>query len=104
MSLIIDDPEIERLVAEIAAATGASAPEALRRTLRERKEKLRAASLEERARRFREGMERDVWSKLPADSLGKPIPQEEQDEILGYGPDGYCTPSGDFSKTGIKIA
>lgn len=90
MSLVIDDPEIERLVAEIAAATCVSETEALRRTLRERKEKLPAASLEERVRRFREGMERDVWSKLPADSLGKPIPQEEQDAILGYGPGGYA--------------
>lgn len=35
-------------------------------------------------------LEEEIWSQIPPEELGKPIPQEEQDEILGYGPDGYC--------------
>lgn len=91
MGLHIDDPEVSRLIAEVAAATGVSETEA-------------PTPLEERVQRLREGLERDVWSKLPPEVRGKPIPQEEQDEILGYGPDGYCTPSGDFSLTDVRIA
>lgn len=90
MGLNIKNPEVERLAAEVAAATGESKTEAIRRALLDRKERLALPSLEERVRRFREGMELDVWSKLPPEILGKPIPGEEQDEILGYGAGGYA--------------
>jgi antitoxin VapB len=33
-------------------------------------------------------LETEVWPKLPPGVRGVPISQEEQDEILGYGPDG----------------
>lgn len=89
MSLIIENPEVERLVAEVAAATGETPDEALLTALRERRERI-VPSVEERWRKIRERLERDVWSRLPPEARGRPIPQEEQDEILGYGPDGYC--------------
>ena len=33
-------------------------------------------------------MEREIWSKIPAELRGKPVTKEEREEILGYGPDG----------------
>ena len=89
MGLNIKNPEVERLVAEVAAATGESKTEAIRQAMLDRKERLALPSVEERWRRIREGLERDVWSKLPPEQRGNPIPQEEQDEVLGYGPGGH---------------
>lgn len=103
MSLIIEDPEVERVVAEVAAATGETPEEAILRAMREQQERM-GASVEERWRKIRESLERNVWSKLPPEVRGKAMSQAEQDEILGYGPDGYCTPSGDFSLTDVKLA
>lgn len=33
-------------------------------------------------------LDRTVWPAIPSDLLGRPITKEEEDEILGYGPDG----------------
>jgi len=33
-------------------------------------------------------LEREVWSKVPSDLLGRGLTEEEQEELLGYGPDG----------------
>ena len=88
MSLIIDDPEIERLVAEVAAATGVTETEALRRALLERKDNLPTQSVKERVRQIIERMDRDLLPLIPLDRRN-PLSPKEQDEILGYGPDGY---------------
>ena len=88
MSLVIDDPEIERLVAEIAAATCVSEMEALRRTLRERIDSLPTQSVEKRVRQIIERMDRDLLPLIPQEQRN-PLSPTEQDEILGYGPDGY---------------
>lgn len=45
---------------------------------------------EQRRARFRRFLEEEIWAEIPAEERGKPITQAEQDEILGYGPDGYC--------------
>jgi antitoxin VapB len=89
VSLHIENPEVERLVAELVASTGETPDEAILHALQERRERIET-SVEERIQRITERLERDVWSKLPPGTRGKPISQAEQDEILGYGPDGYC--------------
>jgi antitoxin VapB len=38
--------------------------------------------------RLREYLERDVWPNLPPNELGRVLTREEEDEILGFGPDG----------------
>jgi len=88
MGLNIKNLEVERLAAEIAAATGESKTEAIRIALMQRKERLALPSVTDRWARIKQNLERDVWSKLPAGVRGKGIPQSEQDAILGYGPDG----------------
>lgn len=90
MSLHIEDPEVERLVAEVAAATGETETEAIQTALRERKERLALPSVEERVKEIMDKMDRELLPLMAPERRGKPFTQEEQDEILGYGPDGTC--------------
>jgi antitoxin VapB len=89
MALSIKNPEVEKLVAALAAMTGESKTEAVRRALVERCERLRL----QRANRecgsdFLRYLEEEVWPKAPPDQLGRRLGREEEDEILGYGPEG----------------
>jgi antitoxin VapB len=87
MALNIKDAETERLAAEVAAITGESKTGAIRTALRERRERLGLQSpAGDRERTLLAWLEQEVWPSLPAD-LRAPS-QEEQDAILGYGPDG----------------
>jgi antitoxin VapB len=36
-----------------------------------------------------EFLERSVWPKVVPGALGRPIAKQEEDEILGYGRDGF---------------
>jgi antitoxin VapB len=38
---------------------------------------------------LREYLEQDVWPVVPAGELGRAMSREEEDRILGYGPEGY---------------
>jgi antitoxin VapB len=89
MALNIKDPETERLAAEVAALTGESKTGAIRRALRAERDKLAAQeSIEQRQARFHRFLEEEIWPLIPEDQLGKPLSKEEQEEILGIGPDG----------------
>ncbi|MBX3031339.1 MAG: type II toxin-antitoxin system VapB family antitoxin [Chloroflexi bacterium] len=88
VALNIKDPETVRLAAEVAAMTGESKTGAIRQALRERHERLMLDRPGGRGARMVAFLEREVWPKLPPGVRGVPISQEEQDEILGYGPDG----------------
>jgi antitoxin VapB len=35
-----------------------------------------------------EFLEREVWPNMPPSELGRTLTREEEDEILGFGPDG----------------
>jgi antitoxin VapB len=35
-----------------------------------------------------EFLEREVWPNMPASELGRTLTREEEDDILGFGPDG----------------
>jgi antitoxin VapB len=89
MALNIKDPETERLAAEVAAMTGETKTGAVRVALLERKARL---ELEQGAgdgrSPLRAWLEDELWPSLPPDVRGRAPSQEEQDEILGYGPDG----------------
>ena len=89
MPLNIKDDETERLAREIAGLTGESKTGAIRTALRERRARLaleRTAGDRERA--LRALLEGEIWPRLPAEMLGRPPSAAEQDEILGYGPEG----------------
>jgi antitoxin VapB len=34
-------------------------------------------------------MEREVWSKLPPSERGRRLTKEEEEDILGFGPEGF---------------
>jgi antitoxin VapB len=89
MALNIKDDETERLAKEIAALTGESKTGAIRTALRERRERLalqRTAGDRERA--LRALLVEEVWPLLSTSMIGHAPSAEEQDAILGYGPEG----------------
>jgi antitoxin VapB len=91
MALNIDNRELEKLAAEIAKLTGESEEEAIRRSLRERRDRLGPSPAKSGRPRTKEEMlrymETEIWPLIP-NRGGPPITKEEKEEILGYGPAG----------------
>jgi antitoxin VapB len=89
VALNIKNAEVERLAGEVAQMAGESKTEAVRRALLERRQRLvyrlGGGDREARARRF---LEEEVWPRVPRDQLGRRLTGAEEDEILGYGPEG----------------
>lgn len=89
MALNIKSPEVEELVAAVAMMTGESKTEAVRRALSERRERLSLQSARpRRGSGFLRFLQEEVWPKASPDQLGRRLSREEEDEILGYGPEG----------------
>lgn len=89
MALSIKSPEVEELVTAVAALTGESKTEAVRRALVERRERLSLQHAHrERGGDFLRYLEEEVWPKAPPGQLGRRLSREEEDAILGYGPGG----------------
>jgi antitoxin VapB len=93
MALSIENRETEKLAAEIADLTGESEEEAVRRSLRERRDRLDLEHAHRPRRRPRTKeellhfMETEIWPMIP-NRGGPTITKEEKEEILGYGPAG----------------
>lgn len=86
MALNIKNSEVERLTAEVAALTGETKTEAVRRALIERYARLRTQAVDaSRADRLRRFLENEVWSRVPEDQMGNPPDHTERERILGYG-------------------
>lgn len=89
MALSIKSPEVEKLVEVLAEMTGESKTEAVRRALVERRERLSLQHAHrERGSDFLRYLEEEVWPKAPLGQLGRRLSREEEDEILGFGPEG----------------
>lgn len=89
MGLNIKNAEVERLAAEVAARTGESKTEAIRVALEERAERLNSdEGRATRRDRVLKWLREEVWPKLPPDQRGRRLTREEEDEILGFGPEG----------------
>jgi antitoxin VapB len=89
VALNIRDDEVERLATEVARITGESKTEAIRKALAERRQRLahrvKSADGQTRALRF---LDQEVWPRIPADQLGRRLSKDQEDEVLGYGPEG----------------
>ena len=89
MPLNIKNPEVERLVREVARLAGESKTEAVRKALEERRERLTlqvsSGNREARLRRF---LEQEVWPTVPREELGRRLSRAEKEAILGYGTEG----------------
>ena len=84
MAFDIKNAEAERLAAELSKMTGENKTRATREALEERTRLELRGGIELTAL-----MEERIGSKLPDAMRGKGRPQEEQDEILGYGSEGF---------------
>jgi len=62
--------------------------EAIRRALLERRARLRASG-KGGSKGLEAYLERNVWPFVPPSELGRALTREEEDEILGYGTDGF---------------
>ncbi len=88
MALNLKNADVERLASEIARLTGESKTEAIRRALEERRLRLKGRSTAKRRARVLAFLRGTVWPTIPPDQRGRPLSRDEEDEILGYGPDG----------------
>lgn len=88
MALNLKNEEVERLASEVARMTGESKTEAIRLALQERRERLKGRSLEQRRARVLGLLEKEIWPALSAGERGRRPTQAEEDESLGFGPDG----------------
>ena len=89
MALNIKNAEVERLASELAVLTGETRTEAIRRSLAERRRRLDDQGTgRQRGESFMRFLAEEVWPALPTDSQGRRPTREEEDEILGYGPEG----------------
>ena len=90
MTLNIKNLDVERLAGEVANLAHETKTEAIRRALVERRARLQArAGKPGRRKSLREYLEQNVWSMVPAAELGRMLSREEEDQILGYGAEGY---------------
>ena len=88
MALNLKNRAVERLAAEVARLTGESKTEAIRRALEERRQRLKGPSIAERRERVLRFLKTEVWPDLPEGQRGRRLTSAEEDEILGFGPDG----------------
>ena len=88
MALNLKNAAVERLADEVARLTGESKTEAIRRALEERRRRLKGPSIEQRRRRVLGLLEKKVWPTLPEGERGRRLTRAEEDDILGFGPDG----------------
>src|SRR5262245_39429194 len=86
--LNLKNPEVERLAAEVARLTGESKTEAIRRALEERRARLKGTSSANRRAKVLRFLRRSVWPSIPKQQLGRRLTREEEDALLGYGPEG----------------
>ena len=88
VALNLKNAEVERLAAEVARLAGESKTEAIRKALDERRTRLLGATPAERRVKVLRFLRSKVWASLPKDQLGRRLTRDEEDAILGYGPEG----------------
>jgi antitoxin VapB len=90
VALNIKNLDVEMLVGEVANLAHETKTEAIRRALVERRARLQARLGKPGGRKsLRQYLEQNVWPAMPAGELGRVMSREEEDHILGYGPQGY---------------
>lgn len=86
MALSIKNRDVETLAEEVAALTGETKTEAVRKALSERKQRLALeVARPTKGRDFVSYLKQEVWPKIPDDVRGRRLSREEREEILGYG-------------------
>lgn len=88
MALNLKNADVERLAAEVARLTGESKTEAIRRALEERQRRLKGTEVAARRARLLQLLQTQVWPTIPRRELGRRLTRREEDDLLGYGPEG----------------
>jgi antitoxin VapB len=90
MALNIKNAEVEQLATEVARLAKETKTEAIRRALLERKARLRLrpAALS-KVERLDALLRNRIWPEIPAEVRGKRLAKEDEESILGYGPEGF---------------
>lgn len=88
MALNLKNEEVDRLAAEVAAIAKESKTEAVRKALLERKARLSALPRAQKRSERVASMLREFHDALPQHVRGTRLTRAEEDEILGFGPDG----------------
>lgn len=89
MALNIKNRRVELLASELSELTGQSKTESIRQALeRRRAELVRQGHPQNRLAAARRFLENEVWPLIPPDQRGRRLTRAEEDEILGYGPEG----------------
>lgn len=89
MAMNIKNVEVENLATEVAAITGETKTEAVRRALEERRDRLsfRLAG-RDRLQGLRRFLESEVWPVVPDGQRGRRLSREEEEALLGLGKEG----------------
>jgi antitoxin VapB len=87
VALIIKNPEVEALVAELASLTGESRTEAVRRAVLQRRTSVRLRNANRPKISLRTFLETVAWPSLPSSVLGKKVAKAEREAMLGYDPE-----------------
>jgi antitoxin VapB len=88
MALNLKNAEVERLAGEVARLTGESKTEAIRRALEERRQRLKGPGAAARRARVLRLLKTRVWPSIPKGQLGRRLSRDEEEALLGLGPDG----------------
>ncbi len=89
MGLNIKNAEVEQLASDVASLAHETKTEAIRRALLERHARLKAKSGRPLAKKnLIRYLEQNVWPQTPTSEMGRKLSREEEDKILGFGPDG----------------
>ena len=89
MAVNIKNPEVERLLDEVASLAKEGKTEAIRNSLLLRRAQLsllkRSGKKDERLLDF---LARSVWSEIPKNLLGKKFSKSAEEKLLGFGRSG----------------
>jgi antitoxin VapB len=88
MALNLKNTEVELLAAEVASMAGESKTEAIRQSLQDRKAKLLSISNPQTRSDRAESILTAFRASLSKPLSKVPLTRQEEDEILGFGPDG----------------
>lgn len=89
VALNIKNRDVEDLTTELSALTGQSKTETIRQALeRRRAELIRSGRAVNRRAAVMRFLENEVWPLIPDDQIGRRPTTAEEDEILGFGPEG----------------
>lgn len=88
MALNLKNIEVAKLATEVAALANESKTEAIRRALLERKARLTSTVRSQKRSQRASSVLAAFRADLPKELQGKRLSRAEEDEILGFGPDG----------------